>query len=265
MDHVCVKQSIQIPWDLVASEVEDHLTGEAIKQHLVKLRQAREQIGRKVPAKLDKNTRRRIGKLANAMLATPAKGGRGRKVNGRVDDDVEEAPPMKNAGLLWTIQKQVRAPKKQGAAAGATPKTPSTGRGRKKAEADGDGDQEADGGFCAPNTKSTSKRGRKTKEAKKEQVSDETEDESPAKKQKTIALRATHRVNYNEQPDHDEDVFDATQGERDDGAYDDEEEEEQAATQSAVKMQPGLLLQRSNLFRKQWLRHCRIFSRQQHV
>ena len=236
-----MKQGIHIPWDLVAKEVEPHLTGEAMKQHLVKLRGAREENGRKVPEKLEKSARRKTSKLAGTGFTTPAKGGRGRKVKDEDDDEGDGDTTVKNANLLWTpAPKKAKAPtvpktpKKEGGDvdAGAMPKTPATGRGRKKATGGAENRKDGDGALGAPKTKSTGKRGRKQKQEVKEE-GDEVDFGSPSKKQKMVTLRPTHRVDYNEQPEADEDEYDARQPGDDDEAYDEEVE----PLKAAVKME----------------------------
>nr|POE56761.1 hypothetical protein CFP56_33733 [Quercus suber] len=72
VDHVCTKQGISIPWDLVGKEINDTLTGEAIKQHLVKVRKARETHGQQVPPKLAVSERRRP--FSDYPPMTPIKG-----------------------------------------------------------------------------------------------------------------------------------------------------------------------------------------------
>ena len=59
VDYVCARHAIAVPWDEVAEMVEPYLTGEAIKQHLVKIYRYREIDGHKVPPKLDRNQRRK--------------------------------------------------------------------------------------------------------------------------------------------------------------------------------------------------------------
>lgn len=76
---MCADVGIALPWDVIAKTMEPRdatkgekpMTGEAIKQHLAKLRDHRDTKGFDVPPKLDRNTRRSVvgGKTA---LQTPA-------------------------------------------------------------------------------------------------------------------------------------------------------------------------------------------------
>lgn len=54
IDAVCSRLGVALPWDEIAKEVEPWLSAEGIKQHLGKLRLAREALGRKVPPKPEK-------------------------------------------------------------------------------------------------------------------------------------------------------------------------------------------------------------------
>lgn len=79
IDYVCAEQAITLPWNDIASTMEPRdpsigekpMTGEAIKQHLAKLRDHRISVGYNVPPKLDRNARRQAlaGKIP---LQTPA-------------------------------------------------------------------------------------------------------------------------------------------------------------------------------------------------
>ncbi|GAB7360693.1 hypothetical protein MBLNU230_g0571t1 [Neophaeotheca triangularis] len=66
--HICHREDIDIPWNEVASEIRPWMTGEAIKQHLVKLRAARAEAKLPVPPK----TERRPRKIAHVKAPAPA-------------------------------------------------------------------------------------------------------------------------------------------------------------------------------------------------
>lgn len=232
VDHVCVKQGIPIPWDDVARQIEPHLTGEAVKQHLAKVRNFREANGRKVPEKLDKGARRKAKLAPTADPMTPAKGGRAKKIKNEEGDDEDADTPAKGASLLWHgTPKKTKAPKSGN---DATPKTPGTvrrGGGRKKAAGDG-----GSGDSFGDTTKSTGKRGRK-KQAVKEEEGGESDYDSPTKKpkmiEKTIKLREQEEVDYTEHIDSDEDIFDAQQEDDEDDTY---QETQESLPNSVVKI-----------------------------
>ena len=83
IDYVCTEKGVVLPWDSIAATMEPRdaakgekpMTGEAIKQHLAKLRDHREGEGHAVPPKLDRGARRSIvGKNAPSTPApTPGK------------------------------------------------------------------------------------------------------------------------------------------------------------------------------------------------
>lgn len=82
-DYICTQEGTPMPWDKIAAAMEPRdaangklpMTGEAVKQHLAKLRAFREDKGRRVPPKLDRNARRSAataGRTANVAPQTPA-------------------------------------------------------------------------------------------------------------------------------------------------------------------------------------------------
>lgn len=114
IDYVCAEQAVTLPWDDIASTMEPRnpsigekpMTGEAIKQHLAKLRDHRISEGYDVPPKLDRNARRQAiaGKISLQTPApTPRKfgvsGGQGK---GKVE---VEGPAKKESTLLAPISK----------------------------------------------------------------------------------------------------------------------------------------------------------------
>ena len=242
VDHVCTKQGIAIPWDDIAKDVEPWLSGEAIKQHLAKVRAFREKEGRAVPEKLDKTTRRRAGKLTSGAPTTPAKGGRGWKAKNEAGEDEELDTPANGGNLLWRGNTKKGKAKKDGGGEDSTPKTPGKGRGGGRKKSKAANDDEGDENLETPN-KSTGKRGRKAKKEVDDEDMCGSEDESPTKKQKTISLRPlTGNVNYNEQCDPDEDVFDAKQEGDDDGDYEDYGEADTMVKQESRECLTKLLI-----------------------
>lgn len=78
IDYVCTEKGVVLPWDSIAATMEPRdaakgekpMTGEAIKQHLAKLRDHREGLGHAVPPKLDRGARRAI--IGKNTPSTPA-------------------------------------------------------------------------------------------------------------------------------------------------------------------------------------------------
>jgi hypothetical protein len=86
VDYVCADMGVSIPWDAIAAKMEPRneaagekpMTGEAIKQHLAKLRVHRTNEGHDVPPPLDRAARRQTAAGKNALHTpahTPKKGG----------------------------------------------------------------------------------------------------------------------------------------------------------------------------------------------
>lgn len=114
IDYVCAEQAVTLPWDEIAKTMEPRnpsmgekpMTGEAIKQHLAKLRDHRISEGYDVPPKLDRNARRQAiaGKISlQTPTPTPRKfgvsGGQGK---GKVE---VEGSVKKESTLLAPISK----------------------------------------------------------------------------------------------------------------------------------------------------------------
>jgi hypothetical protein len=78
IDFVCTEKGVALPWDAIAATMEPRdaakgekpMTGEAIKQHLAKLRDHRDAQGHAVPPKLDRGARRSI--VGKNTPSTPA-------------------------------------------------------------------------------------------------------------------------------------------------------------------------------------------------
>ncbi|KAK3716862.1 hypothetical protein LTR37_006212 [Vermiconidia calcicola] len=233
VDYVCVREGIPIPWDKVMKEIAPGSTGEAIKQHIAKVRKIREDNQMVVPPKVEKTARRKVGKVGgNSGMITPPSAGRANKIKAEDEEKDENiVTPKKGATLLFHApEKKTKTPKK----AAETPKTPGGGLGRggrKKSQGEGIGAEE-NTSFTTP-IKSTGKRGRKAKAEIKEEDDVDEGDYSPSKKQRTgISLRPKEQVNYNEQPDEDDDVFGTKEGNGQDEAYDEE------MPRSMVKQEP---------------------------
>jgi hypothetical protein len=86
VDYVCTELGISMPWDAIAAKMEPRdqaagekpMTGEAIKQHLAKLRAHRATKGHDVPPPLDRGIRRQAAAGKNTLhtpAPTPKKGG----------------------------------------------------------------------------------------------------------------------------------------------------------------------------------------------
>ena len=124
VDCVCGEVGISLPWDTIAARMEPRdaskgekpMTGEAIKQHLAKLRDHRDNKGLDVPPKLDRNARRSIaGKnMPQTPAPTPRKSsgfGGGMAVpksvsgRGRAQAIKNETPVKKESSLLAPVSK----------------------------------------------------------------------------------------------------------------------------------------------------------------
>ena len=213
VDTVCAKEGVPVPWDLIAQQIEPWLTGEAIKQHLAKVRAAREASNRPVPEKIDRNVRRLTTKKAGADVdtPTPATKRRGKKSSKEdKDDDEDFSKPAKNANLLFTDPKVLEKKLKQKAAAfAAAPKTPRKNT-KIKEEIVIDDDSITAGrtpnrDFTAPVTPKTktttgTKRARVSKKTAKkiQDEDDEEETYAPKLRHNEISLRPKADVSYAE-------------------------------------------------------------------
>lgn len=220
VDHVCTKNAIAIPWDDVAELVEPYLTGEAIKQHLVKIYKYRETDGQKVPPKLSANQRRKPFGIPStnddpAPVAKKNKKGSG----GDTNKDKPPVEPVKPGGsLLFKAGSKGRKPSKS---QGATITTPAASRGRKQFPAPlkstpiARGGEDNDDRFPAPKPKSKTA-GRGTKRGSRNAGSiddDESYLSTPTKQQKTAggrSFRTRPNVDYSKQLDQNEDDGDDT-------------------------------------------------------
>ncbi|KAK5007335.1 hypothetical protein LTR28_005420 [Elasticomyces elasticus] len=207
------EEGISLPWDKAAAIIEDFCTGEAVKQHLSKLYAARVANGLKVPPKSERKGRKQklivnegSGKKTSIRAQiSKSKGGN----TTAVDEVVVPKPRVKGASLLVsspsTPSKKRAIPRK--------PRAVGTRRRVKKEDSDTPSPEkiataeasESDSDWVATQSKSQSakKRGRKSDSAvKKEIMTDNTDDESPIKKQKVedgIRINRS-RVNYKEDP-----------------------------------------------------------------
>ena len=212
VDHVCTKNAIAIPWDDVAELVEPYLTGEAIKQHLVKIYKYRETDGQKVPPKLSANQRRKpFGIPGNNDDPAPVTKKNKKGSGGDTNKEKPPVEPVKPGGsLLFKAGSKGRKPSKS---QGATTTTPATSRGRKQFPAPlkstpiarGAENDVDDAGFQAPKPKSKTA-GRGTKRGSRNAGSIDDDDESylstPTKQQKTSggrSFRSRPNIDYSKQ------------------------------------------------------------------
>nr|POE65319.1 hypothetical protein CFP56_34986 [Quercus suber] len=210
VDYVCTKQGVPIPWDLVGKEINDTLTGEAIKQHLVKLKKARELHGQQVPPKIVGNERRKP--VIDRALATPVKG---RNAEKRSEKPTSELP-MRN--LIYIPSKKVASSLtggKKSLNVGSTEKPSVDDPTSMKSTKD---DSRAPRATEPKSTGRGSKRGRSSKKSIKQEDAD-SDFGSPSKKLKVIRqkaasqssggimLREFPRKNYTEPSLEDDDVF----------------------------------------------------------
>lgn len=163
-----------LPWEEIAKEVQPFLTADGVKQHLGKIRLAREKAGRRVPSKPEKGSRRKS---------------RANQIKKEEKEEAETGSPTKLAGLLYhgpeTQPKKIRTPRKS---VSATTPGGSTGKaGRKRVRSTLD--REAVLG--TPNTVTPTKvtTGKRRHKARAEVIEEEDSDyaETPTKKAKTRA------------------------------------------------------------------------------
>ncbi|KAI6872783.1 hypothetical protein KC343_g543 [Hortaea werneckii] len=220
VDHVCTKNAIAIPWDDVAELVEPYLTGEAIKQHLVKIYKYRETDGQKVPPKLSANQRRKpFGIPSTNDDPAPVAKKNKKGSSGDTNKDKPPVEPVKPGGsLLFKAGSKGRKPSKS---QGATITTPAASWGRKQFPAPlkstpiARGGEDNDDGFPAPKPKSkTACRGTKRGSRNAGSIDDdESYLSTPTKQQKTAggrSFRTRPNVDYSKQLDQNEDDGDDT-------------------------------------------------------
>jgi hypothetical protein len=129
IDFVCAEQGVVLPWDSIAATMEPRdtakgekpMTGEAIKQHLAKLRDHRDAQGHGVPPKLDRGARRSIvgkntpstpaptprkpsGLVGPPTFPKPASFGRGKAQGAE-----KETPVKKGSSLVAPVSKSKQA------------------------------------------------------------------------------------------------------------------------------------------------------------
>lgn len=120
VEYIISKHGIELDWNAVGKEIEPYLTGEAIKQHLSKLRVARDEAGQKNPPKLDRKAVNAARKKANPLLDTTSKAPKAPKTPKRRvkqesdDEDLPAKPAPKTTGLLHLKpEKNKSTPKKR--------------------------------------------------------------------------------------------------------------------------------------------------------
>lgn len=109
VEHVCTRDAIPLDWNKVANLVAEDLTGEAIKQHLFKLRKARTEEGMKNPPDLDRKAaavRKSRSLLGGSLTPVTPRSGRKRKTDTMADDDIQTNSNSvnKSGSLLYTKQ-----------------------------------------------------------------------------------------------------------------------------------------------------------------
>lgn len=151
VDYVCSQMGIAIPWDDIArimeprdlAQGEKPMTGEAIKQHMAKLRDHRSKNNLDVPPKLDRNVRRQVaaGKNMHTLqspVPTPTTFGPFPSiafVHSKAQITQTETPPKKGSSLLAPVSKskQKRAEKAMKVALGIVPGDTPGNKSRKTA------------------------------------------------------------------------------------------------------------------------------------
>ncbi|GAB7362191.1 hypothetical protein MBLNU230_g2217t1 [Neophaeotheca triangularis] len=174
IDYVCAREGVAVPWDLIAAEIQPWMTGEAIKQHLVKLRSAREHAKLAVPPKIERSVRRKAA-LKGSAVSTPTRG------DGDDDDDDDQS----GRSLLFVPSSKKKTRTKTPKTGGST-KTPKTPKSNQKVQ-----DNEDDEEVVTPS--------KSKKSASKSNNVNDDDYETPSKKVKTNSLRARAIVNYKEQ------------------------------------------------------------------
>lgn len=85
-------------------EIAPGSTGEAIKQHIAKVRKIREDNNLVVPPKLEKTARRKVAKVGgNSGMITPPSAGRVKKVKAEQEDKEENVVTPKKVSLFLCI------------------------------------------------------------------------------------------------------------------------------------------------------------------
>ncbi|KXT03421.1 hypothetical protein AC578_1558 [Pseudocercospora eumusae] len=76
VDYIATTEGVPLDWDKVANVISHTVSGEAIKQHMFKLRKAREEAGLPVPPAIDRKSARKARNMLNGGMpcATPARG-----------------------------------------------------------------------------------------------------------------------------------------------------------------------------------------------
>ncbi|KAM0699735.1 hypothetical protein Q7P36_000738 [Cladosporium allicinum] len=135
-DYVTTNMGQPIPWNEIAAQFEPRdpasgrmaMTGEAVKQHLAKLRKHRVEQGFRVPPKLDRNARRNASNVQAARLASALHTPTSTPKKKRSGESAAKPSTLLATSVSKTKQKKAEKAKK--AAAGVT-KSSSAKRGRK--------------------------------------------------------------------------------------------------------------------------------------
>ncbi|KAK6439704.1 hypothetical protein LTR95_004101 [Oleoguttula sp. CCFEE 5521] len=188
IDSVCCVQGVALPWDEIGYAMEPRegegqpLSGEAIKQHLAKVRSARVEEGLRVPEKPNRNQRR--VPPPKSTLATPASGkGRG-GVKIKTEPIATPSKPSRSTLLAPPTKAEELA------AAKAREKAARAAAAKNKAA------EKAAGRYATPRTPA-----KRVRQSRADVVSDDDSDayqsDAPAKGQ-VKRLRKTPRKNYAE-------------------------------------------------------------------
>ncbi|KAF7186205.1 hypothetical protein HII31_12447 [Pseudocercospora fuligena] len=87
VEYIVTTEGVPLDWEKVANVISDTVSGEAIKQHLFKLRKAREEAGLPVPPAIDRKARKARNKLNGGMPSTTSARGRKRKAETILEED----------------------------------------------------------------------------------------------------------------------------------------------------------------------------------
>ncbi|TKA63635.1 hypothetical protein B0A49_09958 [Cryomyces minteri] len=211
VEYVANMRGISVPWEEAAQFVNPHLTGEAVKQHLVKLRNQRIKEGEIVPPGPSRSRRRASTGVDNTGL-TPqktvaaSKPQRKRKVapSGSSLTDASFTGSSLTGSLLITPSKPAGV--RSRVTKSTSRKTPSVRRPRTKKNKDSviqdgavdyDPDKASDmDGDYGVQTSARKKRGRKS--AARDEDSEADAGETPTKKSKFVARLRRSSIDYGE-------------------------------------------------------------------
>ncbi|KXT09731.1 hypothetical protein AC579_9995 [Pseudocercospora musae] len=151
VDYIVTTEGVPLDWEKVANVISPDVTGDALKQHLLKLRKAREEAGLPVPPASDRKSARRARNMLNGgMPSTAPARGRKRKAETVLEEDddgyddaiVSDKPKgtsvNKSGSLLYNKPgKRATNLKLQNAAASAAKKQENEVKNEAKSDSDG--------------------------------------------------------------------------------------------------------------------------------